>query len=60
MAYDYECPVGQDGPLPCGFVSRGWPTKKAAAERGAQHQAEHDSGEPMPELAESGISGAVN
>lgn len=39
----------------CGFVSSGWPTKKAASERGEQHAAEHESGEPMPELAESGV-----
>lgn len=40
---DYECPD-------CDFVSRGWPTKKAATERGQQHQAEHETGVPMPEL----------
>lgn len=44
---DYECPV--EG---CGFVSRGWPSKSAAAERGRQHKAEHETGEPMPELAD--------
>lgn len=41
--HDYECPD-------CEFVSTGWPTKKAAGERGQQHQAEHETGEPMPEL----------
>lgn len=42
--YDYECP--------CGFVSRGWSKKKDADARGAQHEAEHETGEVMPELAE--------
>lgn len=41
--HDYECPT-------CPFVSQGWPTKKAATERGKQHQAEHETGIPMPEL----------
>lgn len=42
----------------CGFVSDGWPTKAAAGERMSQHLDEHATGEPMPELAESGIKGA--
>lgn len=51
--HDYTCPD-------CGFTSTGWPTKKAAAERGKQHQTEHETGEPAPELADSGIiAGAV-
>lgn len=37
------------------FVSMRWPTKSAATERGKQHLAEHESGEPMPELADSGL-----
>ena len=41
----YQCP--DPG---CGFTSEGWPTKKARDARGRQHQAEHDTGEPMPEL----------
>lgn len=43
----------------CGFESTGWPTKASRDERGKQHQAEHETGAPMPELAESGIRGAV-
>lgn len=50
--HDYTCDR-------CDFTSEGWPTQKAARDRGKQHTAEHDSGEPMPELAESGIRGAV-
>lgn len=42
---DYEC-------RECGFTSTGWDTKKASTARGKQHQAEHESGEPMPELAD--------
>ncbi|MCA1569299.1 MAG: hypothetical protein LC798_03045 [Chloroflexi bacterium] len=37
---------------PCGFVSSGWATKKAATERARQHAAEHETGEPMSELRE--------
>jgi hypothetical protein len=29
-----------------------WPTKAAADRRGKQHQTEHDTGDPMPELAD--------
>ena len=52
--YDFACPGVQGSP--CGsadkpFVSSGWPTKKAALARGAQHFAEH-KGDPMQELAE--------
>lgn len=41
--HEYVCPD-------CGFTSANWPTKKAAAERGEEHQAEHETGEPMREL----------
>lgn len=44
--HDYHCKV-------CEFVSSGWPTKKAAATRGAEHMAEHETGDPAPELADS-------
>ena len=40
---DYVCPD-------CGFESVGWPTKAAAKRRGEQHQAEHETGAPAPEL----------
>lgn len=45
---------------PCGFRSDGWPTKKVAEARMTQHAAEHDTGQPMPELeafrAEHGLT----
>lgn len=34
----------------CGFKTTGWPTKKAAESRHAEHMQEHETGEPMPEL----------
>ena len=48
--YDFACPGVQGHP--CGadgnaFTSTGWPTKKAALARGAQHFAEH-KGEADP------------
>lgn len=36
----------------CGFESRGHETKKLADARGKEHMQEHESGEPMRELAE--------
>ncbi|MCU1590649.1 MAG: hypothetical protein JWP11_1905 [Frankiales bacterium] len=36
----------------CGFTSEGWPLKKHAVARGAEHSAEHDSGEPARELVD--------
>ena len=57
--FDYVCPldkfgrVAEEGSLiPCGFVSRGWPTQEAADATGAAHEKEHETGEPMPELAD--------
>ena len=35
---------------PCGFKTVGWPTKKLAEARIAEHATEHDTGEPMREL----------
>jgi hypothetical protein len=52
--YGFKCP--EPG---CEFTSRGWRTKKSATERGDQHLAEHETGEAMAELADSGIDGAV-
>lgn len=50
QTWDFRCP-GVEGD-PCGpWTSVGWPTKKTAAARGAQHFATH-RGEPMPELAD--------
>lgn len=43
-AYDFECA--------CGFTSTGWAQKKQATARGAEHTAEHETGEPMRELVE--------
>lgn len=37
----------------CGFVSSGWPMKSAATKRGEEHAREHETGEAMPELADS-------
>lgn len=48
--YGFEC--GRDG---CGFTSTGWPTEAAALERQQQHEDEHDTGSPMPELVDSGL-----
>jgi hypothetical protein len=36
----------------CEWTSTGWETKKLATTRGDQHKDEHESGEPMQELAE--------
>jgi len=36
----------------CGFQSFDWSTKKLANIRGAEHKAEHKSGEPMRELVD--------
>lgn len=36
----------------CGFESSGWSSKQKATARGAEHKAEHESGEPMRELAD--------
>lgn len=41
--YDVECE--------CGWVSAGWDRKKDADARRAQHHEEHETNEPMPELA---------
>lgn len=55
-AWDFRCP-GVDG-SPCGvpggdpFTSTGWPTKKAATERGAQHLYEHKELVPAQTLEE--------
>lgn len=53
--WDFACP-GVQGSL-CGdvasgtpFVSAGWPTKKAATARGAQHFAEHKGEGAMQEI----------
>lgn len=42
--YTFECA--------CGFTSSGWVSERLAVARGVEHVAEHDSGEPAPELAE--------
>ena len=52
--WGFQCPGVQGSP--CGtpgvapFSSTGWPTKKTAAARGAQHFAEHKGEGPMQEL----------
>ena len=40
----------------CGWMSQGWPTQKAAKLRKAEHDKEHETGEPAPELADSEAS----
>jgi hypothetical protein len=44
-AWDFQCPG-------CEFVSTGWPTKKSAMARGAQHVNEHESGGLMQDMGE--------
>jgi hypothetical protein len=45
--YGFECP--RPG---CGFRSDGWRLKKHSVARAKQHDEEHETGEPMPELAD--------
>lgn len=42
--FDYVCPR-------CGFSSLRWPTAEQRDARGAQHEEEHRTKVPMPELA---------
>lgn len=42
--YDFQCA--------CGFTSSGWVSERLAVTRGVEHVAEHDSGEPAPELGQ--------
>lgn len=46
--YDFLCdfPAGTCAP----FLSQGWETEAQAEARGAEHLAEHETGEPMTEL----------
>ncbi len=37
---------------PCGWSSTGWPTRKLAAARLADHEAEHKTGKPARELTD--------
>lgn len=37
----------------CEFTSTAWPSKAARDARGRQHRTEHETGEPMPELADN-------
>lgn len=52
--WGFQCPgvkgdrCGEDVP----FASTGWPTKKSAAARGAQHFAEHKGDGVMQEIGE--------
>jgi hypothetical protein len=51
--YDVVCEdVNERSGDPCGFTSTGWPTKADRDARAAQHKAEHETGDPMPELAD--------
>jgi hypothetical protein len=49
--HDFTCDTVERG-AECGFTSTGWPTKADRDARAAQHKAEHESGQPMPELAD--------
>lgn len=42
--WGFQCPRGGDGSC-APFVSTGWPTKKSATARLAEHLAEHDEGD---------------
>lgn len=50
--YAFVCPD-------CEFTSSGWDTKAGATARGDEHFTEHDTGEPAPELMDSGARGAT-
>ncbi len=54
--FDFRCPYpdgcGEPGNAEKPFISAGWAERKHAVERGRQHIAEHETGKPMPELAE--------
>lgn len=63
--YTFRCPGVRDsicGDLATGtpFTSSGWPTKKSATARGAEHFREHKTGEPTSTLedfrAEHGLA----
>jgi hypothetical protein len=49
--HDFTCDIEERG-AECGFTSTGWPTKADRDARAKQHKAEHESGQPMPELAD--------
>jgi hypothetical protein len=50
--YDFRCPYPAGCGVPGGdsFASTGWAQRKDAVDRGKQHIAEHEQGEPMQEL----------
>jgi hypothetical protein len=50
--HDFECDQDNGKGAPCGFTSTGWPTKADRDARAKQHAAEHETGKPMPELAD--------
>lgn len=43
--FDYEC-------AQCSFKSTGWATEELMKARATQHETEHKTNEPMPELVE--------
>lgn len=54
LVFDFKCPytagcLGDNGDS---FGSYGWNERKHAVERGKQHIAEHETGQPMLELAD--------
>lgn len=50
--YDFVCPVQRCGGNRGPFESLEWPNRKDAEARARQHLEEHETSEPMPELAE--------
>lgn len=52
LGHGFECSGPGCGIRPLGFISSGWPTKKAAKERFEQHVTEHETGKPAPDQAD--------
>lgn len=45
--------TGHDVECDCEWKSTGWPSKKQAQERARQHDEEHETQQPMPELKDA-------
>jgi hypothetical protein len=50
--WDALCPGEEAGDPACEFTSAGWGTRDQARDRLREHREEHESGEPMRELAD--------
>jgi hypothetical protein len=57
--YDFRCPVANCNPGADPWHSTGWSDRAHAVARGKQHQAFHESGEPMPELHEFRVAQGI-